>query len=605
MGVSGDGLKEWDLVTLTPKRILLLTGEKGICIDYHRDTGFIAVGTEEGIINIFDTNDDDLQFTRLLDRQDHRISCCKFNDAGDKLASGSLDAVKVWNVQTGQVIHKMSTGRAEATQETIVWCVDILADFTIVTGDSRGRITFWDGNIGSQIDYVLVSSSDIMCLSVSKDRKSFYCSGVEQVLRKFTRVKTSKNGNDIEQWVKTYKRAKVHTHDVLSMITVGDDQMISGGIDGFLSFVSHDFRKIERVGPFLKRPFVEVAEEGRLLLLKYVNYIEVWKLAKGGKIAEERKTRNCKEKLFDDNEEDEEPIEPNPSLPTPNKLYRMSEFPEKLLELRSKDDEMIVSCAISSDGHWIAYSTIASIRVFRFGVQKNSKPMLQLMKNVPGQFTACVNMVFAKDSNTLIIVKNDGECSVFDLESELVEHKETFSIREHHSDLIHLVTMSSCSKYLALASLCNTITIWNLKRNKWTHSQTLPKYSCPATSVCIRKNQPVLVASFPDNKIIEFNLDENFIQFSTKLPDESKYDTAVTNVCLDPRNDNAIIYAKNNGINVLEKNSTEDTNKKAKLVNADSHYKTKAVKTFNTVSEASAFITRFLSLFSFLASDSP
>lgn len=585
IGLSGDGLKEWDLATLTPKRRLLLTGERGICMDYHKATGILAIGTEEGIINLFDTSDDDLQFSRLLDRQDHRISCCKFNDAGDKLASGSLDAVKVWNVQTGQVLHKMSTGRSEVNQETIVWCIDILDDFTIITGDSRGRVTFWDGNLGSQIDYVLASTSDIMCLSVSQDRKSFFCSGVEQILRKFTHVKTMKGGNEVEQWVKCSKRAKVHTHDVLAMITMGNDQLISGGIDGFLSFVSQDFKNVEKVGPFLKRPFAEVANESRLILMKYVNYMEVWKLASGNKLAVDRNKYAKPEKLFEDDEDDVVVPDAVASPQTENKIYRMSEFPEKLLELRTKDDEMIVSCAISSDGHWIAYSTINAIRLFRFGVQGNSKPMLKLVKQVPSQFKSCVNMVFSKDSSSLIIVKNDGQCSVFDLDAESVEHKETFSIQEHHSDLIHLVEISSCSKFLVLAGLCNTISIWNLKRNKWTHTQTLPKYACPATSLSIRSGQPILVVSFSDNKLIEFNLDENMIQFSTKLPETSnKVGSIVTNVCLDPRNQNAIIFARNNSIHVLEKSSTKESTKKAKTLTANSDCNTKTVKTFNTVS---------------------
>lgn len=598
VGLSGDGLKEWDLKTMKPRRRLLLTGEKGICMDYHKATETLAVGTEEGILNVFDLSDDDLQFVRVLDRQDHRIICCKFNDAGDKIVSGSLDAVKVWNIRTGQVIHKMSTGRAEPNQETIVWCVDILNDSTIVSGDSRGKVTFWDGNLGTQIDYVHASQADIMCLSVADDRKSFFCSGVEQILKKYTLVTISRAGSEVEQWVRSNKRSKVHSHDVLAMVTIGNEQLISGGIDGFLSFASQDFNRFERVGPFLKRPFVEAAEEGRLMLMKYVNYLEVWKLAGGNELGCEQK-EDDDDRLFD---EEDDVLKPIAASRQANNLYKIDDFPEKLLELRSKDDETISCCSISNDGRWIAYSTFTSTRLFRFEIQVNSKPKLMRVKGAPEEFSPCVNMVFSKDSNTLVTVKNDGQCSVFHLDSEVIEHKETFDTSEHHSDSIHLIAMSSCSKFLVLSSLCNNITVWNLKRNKWTYAKTLPRYACPATSLSIRKNQPVLVVSFSDNKLLEFNLDQHFIQFSAMLSSSSStVDSVVTNICLDPRNPDAIIFSRSNSIQVLVKNAENISNKKAKLAsNVDGGFSIKTVKTFNTVSETnSQFVQTLISCFLF------
>lgn len=580
VGLSGDGLKEWDLTTSTPKRSLLLTGEKGICMDYHPATETLVVGTEEGIVNVLDLSNDNLQYVRVLDRQDHRIICCKFNDAGDKLVSGSIDAVKVWNVRTGQVIHKMSTGRTDPNQETIVWCIDVLNNFTIVTGDSRGKVTFWDGNLGTQIDYVLASQADVMCLSVSEDRKSFFCSGIEQILKKYTLVVISKAGSEVEQWVKSNKRSKIHTHDVLSMVTIGNDTLISGGVDGFLSFGTQDFKHFERSGPFLKRPFAEIANEGRLILLKYVNYLEVWKLASGNELEEPER------EMSDDGMFDEPDVfKPIVATQQTNSLYKIADFPEKFLELRSKRDEMIVCCAISNDGRWIVYSTMSSIRLFCFEIEENSKPKLKLMKRVPKELEACVNMTFSKNSKTLLTVKNNGHCSVFHLAADVIEHRDSIDTSEHHSDLIHLITISSCSKYLVLSSLCKNTTVWNLKKNKWAYVKTLPRYSCPATSLCIRKNQPALVVSYSDNKLLEFNLDGHFIQFAASLSENSSsVESAVTNICLDPRNPEAIILCRSQGIHVLLKNSEKASNKKAKVTtDADEGYSLKLVKKFDTV----------------------
>lgn len=66
-----------------------------------------------------------------------RILCLSWDSSGDFIATGSVDAVRVWNVHTGHALHKMTTGRDEAKKETIVWCLAVTDDFTIISGDSR------------------------------------------------------------------------------------------------------------------------------------------------------------------------------------------------------------------------------------------------------------------------------------------------------------------------------------------------------------------------------------------------------------------------------------------------------------------------------------
>jgi hypothetical protein len=51
---------------------------------------------------------------KILDKQEGRIICCKFDHTGQFLVTGSLDTVRVWNIENGHAIHKMSTGRSEA-----------------------------------------------------------------------------------------------------------------------------------------------------------------------------------------------------------------------------------------------------------------------------------------------------------------------------------------------------------------------------------------------------------------------------------------------------------------------------------------------------------
>lgn len=584
ISISGSGIIEYDLKTLSKKRNLLLTGDKGICIDYHKKTERIAIGTEEGFINVFDVSDDDLQYVKVLDRQDHRIVCCKFNDAGDCIVSGSIDAVKIWSLKTGHVIHKMSTGRAEQHQETIVWCIEVLKDFTIITGDSRGRITFWDGNLGTQIDWVQASNFDIMSLTTSEDENSFYCSGIEQIVRKYVKIKTTKDNTDIDQWIRTAKRYKLHTHDILALARIDKEQIVSGGVDGFLSISTEDLKIIDKIGPFLKRPFAMTAEEARMMLMIYPNYLELWKLATANDLS------LTEEKTDSTEVEDEESVTELDSFKSlinghKSNFYKISKYPEKLLELRSKQDEMIVCAAISNNGKWISYSTATSVRLFHFDIVQGSKAELKRVKNIPNELTNCTSMTFLHDSYALITLSGNA-CMIFDLSSGLVEHHQTISLAEYHKDLIHLMTVSSCSKYLAFASLCNNVSIWNLKIGKYVYSNNLPKYTCPPTSIKIRVNHPTLVIAYADNRIFEYDLEEFYIQFGMNLT-ESRF--AIQDICLDPRNSNTIIFAHNNSIMVVRKTSDTDDQKSSKRSKKSSEkrdhaYTMKVAKKLETVS---------------------
>lgn len=72
-----------------------------------------------------------------------RILCLSWDVTGDMIITGSIDTVRIWNVQTGHAIHKMTTGRVEAKKETIVWCLTVTDELTIISGDSRYLIILY------------------------------------------------------------------------------------------------------------------------------------------------------------------------------------------------------------------------------------------------------------------------------------------------------------------------------------------------------------------------------------------------------------------------------------------------------------------------------
>lgn len=573
VGLSGTGIIEWDLKTLTAKRKLLLVGESGICIDKHETKELVAVGTEEGIINILSTSYDDLQFSKLLDRQDNGIICCKFDTSGEKLVSGGIDSVKIWNLSTGQVIHKMSTGRSDSCQPTMVWCVDILDNFTIVSGDSRGRIVFWDGEIGAQIDYIHASSSDIMCLAVSEDKQTFFCSGMEQIIRQFSKVK-SNDGK--QQWVRSMKRSKLHTHDVMALTTIRDG-IASGGIDGFLTISTRDLKNFHRFGPFLQGSIANLSRESRLMLMRYVNYLEIWQLAKPGKLQDDH---SVVESLIKFNA--------NQSIKEKETSYEIDRHPEKLVELHSKGNEMIICSAVSNDGNWLVYSTESTCRLFCLKVQENDKPKLQSMRSTPEEFQPCSQVLFSNDSKKLFCLRKSSLIT-FNLYSDGFEHKDTVELSEHHSDRIHLVDLSSCSKYLAIASLCHNVSIWHFQRSKWNCIKTLPKYRCPTTTLKIDSDRKRLALVYADYHFLEVNLDNLLIEHSSTLSDVNHGNASIATPIVDlqfaPKNRDIMLFRRDDAISSI-KPTAEKQSKINKSSNENRAQKeTTLIKKFDDVSE--------------------
>lgn len=103
MGLQGF-LTEYDLRTLSRKNIASVTGEAAFCIDAHETKNQFAIGTEQGYINIFDVNGEDVLFNKFLDKQEGRILCLKFDETGNYVVSGSMDAIRVWDVHTGESV---------------------------------------------------------------------------------------------------------------------------------------------------------------------------------------------------------------------------------------------------------------------------------------------------------------------------------------------------------------------------------------------------------------------------------------------------------------------------------------------------------------------
>ncbi|XP_025835846.1 U3 small nucleolar RNA-associated protein 4 homolog [Agrilus planipennis] len=331
-------LVEYDLYNLTVRHKSAVTGEAAYCLDVNNSNSQIAVGTEQGYLNIFSVNEDVL-FEKFLDKQEGRILCLKYFPNGKYIASGSIDTVRIWNVKSGQAIHRITTGRAETNKETIVWDLQVTSEGIVISGDSRGKITFWDGKIGSQIESFQSHRADILSVCLSSDEKTLYCAGVDPLIISYEKVKVKGTS---QKWVKSIQR-KIHDHDVRCLILL-KDKLYSCGIDGYLACSYHPPKTVHKFPPLLPSSCISISTERKIVLLQYSLQIELWELGK-----------------VDTGKEQEG-------------LFKLDSLPKKLVQIfrtvknsnNEEENEGIICSALSNDGKWIVFSTDTAVRIFNF-----------------------------------------------------------------------------------------------------------------------------------------------------------------------------------------------------------------------------------------------
>lgn len=568
-GLAGD-ITEWNLKLLAVKQTTLVTGTTVWCMDSHNLNKQIVAGTEDGFLNLFNVIDEGLSYEKILDRQEGRILCCKFDHSGNIIVTGSVDVIRIWNKTTGHVLHKMTTGRIDKLKETIVWSLHVLKDLTIVSGDSRGRVTFWNGNIGSQIDSYIASKADILCVTGNENDDKIFCSGLDPLVKTFSYTTIKKMDQTITKWVETSKR-KYHINDVKTMVCF-KNYLLTGSVDGYIVTVTAtNLKTIKKCAPLIQDPVV-ICDSQRLTLFKYKNYIEIWRL--GHAKDSHKELSNINSDMASGN------------------IVSLKEIPQKLLALKSRNNETILCANISPNGRWVVYSTNSFIRIFQFQCNSDAVPNLSQLKVVPEEFTPSHRMVFSKNSNTLFAYSTAGIIKVFEiLNNDIIDFKQSIEIGKFVKDVVNTMVIDDSGKYLVCAGLCGNIGVWSLKENGlWSHYINLPKYKIPATALAIRPNSLNVAVVFSDTKIYEYNLENLEFSFSAYItfPFQLVNGCNVDHICFDPRNDNVFILAYEFLIGVLNKQTGESDDQSKRLRSLSSinenemkNYSVQTVKYYN------------------------
>ncbi|MEQ2233507.1 hypothetical protein ILYODFUR_022547, partial [Ilyodon furcidens] len=375
-GLDGE-VTEYDLENLRARYSIEAYGGPIWAISSNSQGTLLAAGCEDGTVKMFEILEERIQFQRNLSRQNGRIISLSWHPSGALIAAGMMDMVRIFDTETGHATHRLLVERgvgASKSREVVVWSVAFLSDYTIISGDSVGKVQIWDGLTGTLIRTHLVTKWDVLALSISQDESSVIAGTSEGTVVQFQFI-SSTVGQQDKHWVRT-RTFKNHSHDVRALVHT-DTAVVSGGMDTQV-VVRPLLDKVEkntqesalRKIAFPHRSLVSCAKKTGLLLFQFPDHLELWRLG-----------------------ESDGNGTPGESLPVKRK-------PEKLIQLKRKGEDHICCSTLSPCGSWLAYSTVSSVRLYRLQLSSNNIS-IQKVSKLPKELHSVHQLCFSSDSSRL------------------------------------------------------------------------------------------------------------------------------------------------------------------------------------------------------------
>lgn len=200
---------------------------------------YLAIGCEDGVVRLIDVADNAFEHatrssgvaprmtrvaTRIMSlawgppRRRARPAATDSDDEDEDMWEetfllGGLgnSAAALWDIESGALRSRLTVLK-NRSEHTIVWAVGVLADGTLVTGDSTGRVTFFDARTRVPLPGATfqchTAGADVLTLCVGSDGRSVYSAGVDQKVVEYTHVGGT--------WAPTATR-RLHAHDIRSL----------------------------------------------------------------------------------------------------------------------------------------------------------------------------------------------------------------------------------------------------------------------------------------------------------------------------------------------------------------------------------------------------
>lgn len=527
---------EWDLRKLSPRSSWDSKGGAVWTLAVLADKQLLAAGCEDGSCSIFDTSDELALEPKLVYRtapQGGRLLCVAFSPQGSHLACAAADgSVRVWHVASWQALSRYTLAADGRRLPPLVWSVLLLSDLTVVTGDSTGRVSFYDGRHGTLLRRFASHHADVLALAASMDEAMLFAAGVDHKIACFspregasTVLSTQRDSADGDasnnlavpsqppgtvlslllqhlpvqvpasrSWLVSSSR-RPHTHDVRALTTCqspnSPPMLLSGGIDTQLCLLplGPTFAKAAplKLLPFPHHGAVGVARKPRLLLSHNTAEVQIWQLpplrcSSHGASSAAVSTAVAAA---------EEPLAASTSVP------------RKLLMLRPKLTTRTISCAaISDDGHWLVVCA-GETRLYQLGLPPATNSPSVRRVDLTGSVTPAASCLFTRNGRLLILGGVQGV-----LQAVTLDEKAGFPVHSFRGPPIAgseqrcaltKLAVSDDGQWISTADSLRRIHLHSL--DSLSYSSTVPPSSSPPTALAFLGASAILAVASANKQL--------------------------------------------------------------------------------------------------------
>lgn len=397
-------LHEIDLNYLTVKSTVESFGGAVWCMTYHAEQNELAIGCEDGRIRLYSVYPtESLTFLRALvsseESSSHSESSIRIVSLAWKheyLFSGNNQGrIQRWHVPSRQQDGEMTV---DMTTSVVLWCLDVLEDLTVVSGDSLGRVSIWDGTLCTLRQTFATFEADVLTLVVSPDQSTVFASGIDHQVMQFHLTKSS------DEWRYAYAH-RSHSHDVRALVVHGDF-LLSGGVDTQLVWyplASFAQTRPKKISPLPQDEHFVATGHRHLAFCKSARNVQVWEIGGGDNVVAlttELKMTSA--------------IVCMALSPDATTLILSTSRDVKIMNLRGKSvlkrqtlDESFTSCVFSKDGKMVvAATTSGGLQLYTRNPEHQT---LHLVKAFPAQASKITTLEISPDGQWLVTgnVHND------------------------------------------------------------------------------------------------------------------------------------------------------------------------------------------------------
>ncbi|VDO94619.1 unnamed protein product [Soboliphyme baturini] len=490
---------ELDSHSALPKSRQQFTTSAIWCMEKNPTETKLALGTEDGSI-IFLSVDTNLIIEFYLTRSESRILSLAWSLDGNKIVSGCDDCIRIWNAVDRKAITRISVDRQQKTVSTSIWALKVIHDFIIVSGDSRGYTSFWNGETGCLIDAYKSHKADVLAVCYDSEKRCVYSSGVDPIICEYVPVMKGSAAkhprfnfpdNASLRYAESIRR-NLHSHDVKDL-TMAGKWLLSGGVDTFLAMSCYPPKTVLHFPPF-RKDVAKCCDDRRCILFQYIDSLEVWKLGSAEEI-------------------------PAAKLCNDGQRLRLLKTPQKLLVIKAKAEQSILCSAFSRCGNFIAYSDKRSTRVFWCKYESTEEGVISSctvssLKYHEGDMEfsdaicslAADTFVCAVGPSLTALLVSEQQCTVV-----------SRTVISDHPVMVTALQGSWSDSVVAAALSDYRVIIADIKAQ--TVLCQLPSYVAVAIDLCFSSESHDLLVLYSDGELVEFCSDENrYTTFSrTKL----------------------------------------------------------------------------------------